>query len=144
VPCVSYVAGFSSNFTAVTPGVITSTATITWCIKSVTLKPQTGNLEFNVTWSGTGIAGVGFSEIQPMLGNFGFYVSDDQGQRYDHIATNGVALVGGSLNLRTSQPIDGTFVFPPATDGARGFTFYDTDHQVALSGITLAGMPQSP
>ena len=100
-------------------------------------------MEFNVTWSATKITGVDFSCIPPQFSG-GLYLLDDQGQRYDHIALNGGALVGGCIHFNTGQTIDGTFVFPPATDGARVFTFYDTDHQAALSGITLNGTPQAP
>ena len=143
VPCATYVSFFSKGYTAPQPGVVSSTATISWCIISVVIKPQTGNMEFNVSWSGMRITGEEFSYIPSGLGG-GYYLMDDQGERYDHIAENGAALVGGNLDLRTGKPTDGTFVFPPATDGARTFTFHDADDQVALSNITLNGTPQSP
>jgi hypothetical protein len=107
------------------------------------IKPETGNMEFNMTWSATKISGADFTCIPPQLSG-GLYLLDDQGQRYDHIATNGGALVGGCINFNTGNVIDGTFVFPPVTGGARTFTFFDSDHQAALAGITLSGTPQSP
>jgi hypothetical protein len=109
----------------------------------VVIKPETGNLEFNASWSGTKITGVDFTCILPQSSG-GLYLLDDQGQRYDHIALNGAALMGGCIRFNDGQPIDGTFVFPPDIDGSRTFTFFDAEHQAAISGITLNGAPQSP
>jgi hypothetical protein len=64
------------------------------------------------------------------------YLTDDLGNRYNHIATSGSA--GSEYNFEYSgDTTQGVFIFPPARPGATIFTFHDDDNHDAIADLVL-------
>ncbi len=116
-------------------------AQINWCIVSVFVKEETGNLEFVSTWTATILAG---EQVRKRTdeNNTNMYLVDNLGNRYDHIVTNGAAKLGGTVRAGPPVTLDGVFVFLPAQPGAFIFTFYDDDQKVSIPNINLGTPPQ--
>jgi len=109
-------------------------------IESVDILP-TGELRFNVLWMwrvteaerdncpSTGLV------IYSYEGNANMYVTDDSGQRYDHIAVGGGASEDKPMMPNMAQ--GGWFLFPPPAEGAGVLAFHDDDTGSTISGIDL-------
>jgi hypothetical protein len=66
-------------------------------------------------------------------------ITDNLGNRYDHVATGGAAAqttyfyrIGGPYSA------DGWYLFPAANSGATVFTFHDDDQQLMIDNIVLS------
>ena len=64
------------------------------------------------------------------------YLTDDLGNRYNHIATSGSA--GSEYNFEFSgDTTQGVYIFPPARPGATVFTFHDDDNRDVVANLVL-------
>lgn len=117
---------------------------VNWCVTSVVVK-DTGNLEFNVSWTADyTLAADPRNEYGPNnllmfsdANNYNMYLVDNLGNRYDHIATNGAAKLGGNIPKGQVSILTGVFVFPPSLPGAWLFTFHDDDQNVVIANVSL-------
>jgi hypothetical protein len=106
----------------------------TWCVESVTVRPN-GEVAFRCVWAMpsymTGAVEKGPDENNPKM-----YIVDGNGHRYDHVATTEAAKSGGTLSSRTPT-LRGDFVFRPGAGAAPPFTFHDDDNDKTLGPIAL-------
>jgi hypothetical protein len=64
------------------------------------------------------------------------YLTDDLGNRYNHISVGGGA--AKDIAMKNGESIVGWFIFPPAQPGVSAFTFHDSDNDIAIKGIVLS------
>jgi hypothetical protein len=69
------------------------------------------------------------------VGNQDMYLTDGQGNRYDHTQVGGD--FARELSLTNGQTISGWFLFPPPKSGARVFTFNVEDEGFRLTDIVV-------
>lgn len=105
------------------------------CIESVEVRSD-GYMQFNFTWT----AYVQGSRWQWLIkysdaGNRNMYVTDNLGNRYDHVDMGGVAPT--ETRFFHGETIRGWFLFPPAKPGAISLTFHDDDQGKQFEGIVL-------
>jgi len=105
------------------------------CIVSVDVRAE-GQLQFNFTWTAF-VEGSGYDYLIKYSDqtNHNMYITDDLGNRYDHIETGGEA--GREVKIWHGQTVSGWFLFPPAQTGATSFVFHDDDQHVAFEGFVL-------
>jgi hypothetical protein len=95
---------------------------------------ENGYMQFNFAWSVDLLGGRDYIVKYSDAGNRNMYLTDNQGNRYDHVAVGGAAEGG---RLYDGQPIYGWFLFPPAQKVATIFTFHDGDQGLLLGKIIL-------
>ena len=72
----------------------------------------------------------------PDAENRSIYLTDELGNRYDHIATSGTGTEEYEYTYE-GETIIGIFIFPPANPGARIFTFHDDANHEGISNLVL-------
>ncbi|MBI4769436.1 MAG: hypothetical protein HY784_03230 [Chloroflexi bacterium] len=95
-------------------------------------------MQFNVIWTTAEVTSGNRFTKGPDRDNRAMYLLDDLGRRYDHIATDGAARDGGTIELSTNPTLIGSFTFPSALPGASTFAFHDDDQHVVIGGIRLS------
>jgi len=105
------------------------------CVESVEVRPDS-YMQFNITWTAF-VAGTGYDGLLKYsdVGNPNMYVTDDIGNRYDH-----VELGGEAKNTRLfchGETIYGWYLFTPAQSGSTSFVFHDDDQSVQIEEIIL-------
>jgi LysM repeat protein len=110
--------------------------TVDMCVFRVDVM-ENGEMLFNLVWTAH-IPGGGnyFATKGSDVGNLNMNVTDNLGNRYDHIALYGIA--GQDAALRDGQSGYGSYLFPAAQPGASSFTFHDDDQAIAIGDIVLA------
>lgn len=104
------------------------------CVDNVVVKPD-GYMEFNIVWGVTLSGRVNRAIKHPDTGNPNMYVTDNLGNRYDHVEVGGAA--AELTTLLHTQTAWGWYLFPPARPGATEFAFHDDDQHVQVPGIVL-------
>jgi ankyrin repeat protein len=106
----------------------------TWCVPAVVVN-EDGQMEVRVRWTGLGLFHSSVDKGSD-AGNRNMYLTDDLGNRYDHVETWGAAAEETRLSDRYPSAL-GTFIFPPAKPGASVFTFHDADQNRTIENIKL-------
>jgi hypothetical protein len=106
------------------------------CIESVDVRSD-GRMQFNFAWTAH-VQGTRWQWLIKYsdVGNRNMYVTDNLGNRYDHVELGGEA--PKDSKFYEGQTIRGWFLFPPAKPGAMSFTFHDDDQKKQYVGIVLA------
>ena len=110
--------------------------TVDMCVFRVDVL-DSGEMLFNIVWTAH-IPGGGnyYATKGSDVGNPNMNVTDNLGNRYDHIALYGIA--GQNAALRDGQSGYGSYLFPAAQPGATSFTFHDDDQAIAIGDNVLA------
>ena len=113
-----------------------TSVTVDMCVVSVDVR-ENGYMQFNIAWTAH-VAGTGqdWAQKGSDVGNRNMNVTDNLGNRYDHVELGGVA--GENVILRDNETGYGWYLFPAAYPGATVFTFHDDDQHVAVGDIVLS------
>jgi hypothetical protein len=107
-----------------------------FCVTGITVNNER-HMIFNVTWTLSDIPG-GFTVTKRSdQGNKIMYLTDNLGNRYDHIAGGDAAYA--SVVITDGNPVSGWFEFGQPPVGAFGFGFHDDDNGIVIGGISLFG-----
>lgn len=101
------------------------------CVTSVTLLPD-GNMQFDFSWTAQ-IEDHLELEISPDTNTKNMYLTDNLGNRYDHLQTGGDA--SRQVTLTNGQTALGRFLFGPPVLDAQYFIFHDDDNNVKTPPI---------
>lgn len=104
------------------------------CVTSVSVN-QDGAMRFDFSWIALLEPDVEEISILSDQWNKNMHLTDDMGNRYDHIQVGGSA--SRDVTLTNNERADGWFLFPVAKPGARDFIFHDGDYNVQTPPITL-------
>jgi hypothetical protein len=103
-------------------------ASIKWCVRYA--KVRDGTMEVRVSWEVVRLEGKVDTIFQLTdESNPRMYLTDEFGQRYDHVRVSGAAL--GSSHQAGSLR-EGSFFFPLSHERARSFLFHDDENGIAL------------
>ena len=111
---------------------------ITQCITRVRIRLD-GQMYFDMNWSAQFLTN-DFNYIYKNsdANNPNMYITDNLGNRYDHVATGGAAAqITYFYRFGGPSSADGWFLFPAARSGANVFTFHDDDEQLLIDNIAL-------
>lgn len=107
-------------------------AQIEFCVISIEVD-RNGFMTFIVTWTAYMPPRV---TIRKGADESNMYLTDELGNRYDHIATSGSA--GSEFNFALSgDTTQGVFIFPRARPDATIFTFHDDDNHDEIPNLVL-------
>jgi len=100
----------------------------TECVTRVRIR-QDGQMYFDIRWS-VQFLNPNVTSIYKYsdADNHNMYITDNLGNRYDHVATGGAAAELTYFYPTGPLSADGWFLFPRAQLGATIFTFHDDDH----------------
>lgn len=106
------------------------------CLWSVEVRTD-GRMQFNFRWGAVHVKGTGYDFLIKYSdeGNRNMYITDDLGNRYDHVEIGGAAQ--GEHRMYEGQFVEGWFLFEPAKPGITAFTFHDDDQHKTFDGIVL-------
>lgn len=106
------------------------------CLWSVEVRDD-GRMQLNFRWSAAHVKGTRWDYLIKYCdeGNRNMYITDNQGNRYDHVEIGGAAR--GDHKMYEGQSVEGWFLFEPAKPGATAFTFHDDDQGKTFDGIVL-------
>lgn len=105
-----------------------------FCVTGVTVNINR-HLIFSVTWKLSNLPG-GFSVSKRSdEGNRKMYLTDNLGNRYDHVAGGGAAYT--SVGVGDGVPVSGWFDFGSSAIGAFTFAFHDDDNGILIGGMFL-------
>ena len=115
-------------------------------IMSVEVSPE-GYMKFNVSWTATVVQNKpGYTVYLTKYSDVGdpnMYITDNLGNRYDHIRLGGAA--ARDVHFSNRQTAYGWYAFPPAKDGATSFTFHDDDDPpIEITDIVLRAEQAEP
>ena len=108
--------------------------TIEFCVVNVWVKPNR-HMVFNVTWTATGIPKGAWVTKRSDEFNKNMYVTDNIGNRYDHIAGGGKAYA--DVGMDNNVTLKGSFEFNPPPPRATYFSFHDDDNDLLITHISL-------
>jgi hypothetical protein len=103
------------------------------CVVGVEVRAN-GFMQFNFAWSAHLKDWIPYVRKYGDYDNREMYLTDNAGNRYDHVDIGGAA--EGGL-LYDQKPIYGHFVFQPAALGAHTFVFHDDDQGLQMKNIVL-------
>lgn len=107
-----------------------------FCVTSVTVNSNR-HMIFAVTWTLSNIPS-GFTVTKRSdKGNKKMYLTDNLGNRYNHIAGGDAAYA--SVVVTDGSPVSGWFDFGEPPVDAFTFTFHDDDNGITIGGISLYG-----
>jgi len=106
------------------------------CLWSVEVRTD-GRMQFNFRWSAVHVKGTGYDFLIKYSdeGNRNMYITDNLGNRYDHVEIGGAAR--GDHRMYEGQFVEGWFLFEPAKPGVTSFVFHDDDQHKTFDGIVL-------
>jgi hypothetical protein len=107
---------------------------VSFCVEQVTQQAD-GSLKLDVSWIGRYVDTARHVAKGSDAHNRNMYLTDDLGNRYDHMDSGGAA--ASEVTLTNRQPAYGWFLFPPPAPGATHFTFHDDDNGQSIGGIAL-------
>jgi hypothetical protein len=96
---------------------------------------RNGYMLFNVTWTAH-MPSYGTITKGSDVGNRNMYLTDELGNRYDHIGLSGAAAMEYNFNFEGATT-SGAYIFPPAHPGAHIFTFHDDDNRDVVANLVL-------
>jgi hypothetical protein len=104
------------------------TASINWCVRYTEVRNDA--MEVRVSWEVVRLEG----EVDTIFqltddGNLRMYLTDESGQRYDHVRVSGAAL---GTTHRLGSLREGSFFFPLRGRHSRNFLFHDDENGIAL------------
>jgi uncharacterized repeat protein (TIGR01451 family) len=104
------------------------------CVPSVEVKDD-GYMQFNYTWTIDLISGIPSIIKYDDADNPNMYITDNLGNRYDHVAVGGAA--ADTVTMYDNIPVYGWFLFIPARQSANTFEFHDDDQGTKITDIRL-------
>ncbi len=110
------------------------------CVTGITVNDR-GHLVVQVTWSFGAIPRRATVIKKSDQGNRNMYLTDDLGNRYDHLAGGGAAY--SRVTMADGVPQPGWFEFPAPALGATAFRLHDDDQGLVLNGVALSA-PAGP
>lgn len=113
--------------------------TVSECVTSLTVRPD-GSLQLNVSW----IIENNFQLLimrDPEIENNNVYLTDDLGNRLDHIETGGATT--SMSEIHQFKVTEGWFVFPAPNPNATSFIFHDDNYGIQTIPI-LKGTSDDP
>ena len=102
------------------------------CITSITVQPD-GKLMVNMEWKTVSQSSSYGVSVQADKNNDHMYLTDDLGNRLDHVATGGGT--NQSAKLYDGQSKQGWFLFPKPDQSATVFYFVDEDNGVTSPAL---------
>jgi hypothetical protein len=116
-------------------------AQIEMCVEAIEVA-ELGEMRFDMSWTCTYMLknvngySITFVRKDADVSNALMNVTDESGQRYHHIGTNGVAAEGFTFT-EVGMRGNGSFTFPAATYGSNRFNFHDEDQRVTIADLQL-------
>ncbi len=104
------------------------------CVTSVDIR-NNGYMQFNYTWYVDLIDSIPSIIKYPDTDNPNMYITDNLGNRYDHVAVGGTA--GQTVTMHDDTIVGGWFLFIPPKQPVTTFTFYDDDQNASIPNIHL-------
>ena len=114
-------------------------ARVNMCVTSVQIRVD-GQMRFNVKWTVEFLTNaIDWVRKNSDVGNRNMYLTNNLGNRYDHVALGGAA-ANAVYFYRVGGPTTATgwYLFPPAGSGATVFAFHDDDQHTVIENIVLA------
>ena len=109
---------------------------LVFCVNGITVNDDS-HMIFGVTWTLSDIPS-GFTVTKRSdQGNKNMYLTDNLGNRYDHIAGGDAAYA--SVVITDGDPVSGWLEFGQPPVGAFSFNFHDDDNGIIIGGISLSG-----
>ena len=105
------------------------------CVEGVEVQAN-GDMRFDMGWTAMLVNRGGWIDKGSDAGNRNMYLTDNLGNRYDHVATGGAA--DGSVRMKHTETVRGWFLFLPAHADATSSTFHDDDQHLVIENIVLA------
>ncbi len=104
------------------------------CVTSVVIR-NNGYMQFNYTWAVDLIDTIPSIIKHSDANNPNMYITDNLGNRYDHVEVGGSA--GQTVTMHDGTMVSGWFLFAPAKQPVTTFTFHNDDQQSSIPNIHL-------
>jgi hypothetical protein len=110
----------------------TYTGILQQCVVSVEVR-KNGYMQFNYTWAVDLIDSIPSIIKYPDTNNPNMYITDNIGNRYDHVEVGGAA--AQTVTMHDGTMVSGWFLFAPAKQSATTFTFHNDDQHTTIPNI---------
>jgi uncharacterized protein YgiM (DUF1202 family) len=108
---------------------------VMFCVEGVEVR-ENGYMQFNVGWTAQMVNRGNWVDKGSDAGNRNMYLTDNLGNRYDHVETSGAA--ADAVRIPHGETARGWFLFLPAHSAATSFVFHDDDQGLVIGDIVLA------